>query len=308
MSYTNSTTHYGFPLPLGTDLTVPMDYNQAMNDIDENLFDAVTDASTAATAAANAVETANGAAADVADLGSTVNAHGGRLTSLEQHDIVQDNKIDAAETAIDNKFDSVGIADAYLNGLTYAVGDVVTYNGQRYKCITAVTAAEPFDSDKWQGEDVQTVIDDIYSSLSGLYQFKSTRTVTLATADGTKTIGQLLTQALTALRALTPSYTHSKILSFQFPTGDGSAARNAFLYESAINLFSDFSERNLVGVGNAGTATSVTTYYLNAGASTPVLTSVVCNDGGNTIVDYTSRVPSSGTKVDVLLDEFERIS
>lgn len=165
MSYTNSTTHYGFPLPLGTDLTVPMDYNQAFNDIDEHLFDAETDASTAATAAANAVETANGAAADVADLETTVNAHDGRLTSLEQHDIVQDNKIDALETSTGIKFDSVGIADAYLNGLTYDVGDVVTYNGQRYKCITAVTAAEPFDSDKWQGEDVQTVIDDIKSDL-----------------------------------------------------------------------------------------------------------------------------------------------
>lgn len=169
MSFTNSTTHYGFPLALGTDLTVPMDYNQAMNDIDEHLFNAETDAETAATAAANAVETANGAAADVADLGTTVNAHDGRLTSLEQHDIVQDNKIDAAETAIDNKFDSVGVADAYLNGLTYAVGDVVTYNGQRYKCITAVTAAEPFDSDKWQGEDIQTVIDDINTTISAIH-------------------------------------------------------------------------------------------------------------------------------------------
>ena len=164
--YTNSTTHYGFPLPLGTDLTVPMDYNQAMNDIDENLFDAATDAETAATAAANAVETANGAAADVADLGTTVNAHDGRLTSLEQHDIVQDNKIDALETSTGIKFDSVGVADAYINGLTYDVDDIVTYNGQRYKCITAVTAAEPFDSDKWQGEDIQTVFDAIYSELT----------------------------------------------------------------------------------------------------------------------------------------------
>ena len=159
MSYTNSTTHYGFPLPLGTDLTVPMDYNQAFNDIDEHLFDAESNASTAATAAANAVETANDAAADVADLGTTVNEHSGRLTSLEQHDIVQDNKIDNLETSTGIKFDSVGIADAYINGLTYAVGDIVTYNGQRFKCITAVTAAEPFDADKWQGEDIQTVID-----------------------------------------------------------------------------------------------------------------------------------------------------
>ena len=45
MSYTNETTHYGIPLPLGSDLTTPMDYNESMQAVDTALFGAVSDAS-----------------------------------------------------------------------------------------------------------------------------------------------------------------------------------------------------------------------------------------------------------------------
>lgn len=282
MSYSNSTTHYGFPLPLGTDLTVPMDYNQAMSDIDEHLFDAETDAETAATAAANAVETANDAAADVADLGTTVNAHAERLTSLEQHDIIQDNKIDGAETAIDNKFDSVGIADAYLNGLTYAVGDIVTYNGQRYKCITAVTAAEPFDSDKWQGEDIQTVIDTLNSEL----------TVVLATANGTKTVAELITEASTAFKAITiPSDEVYEIVAIEVPY---SATVSAYmLWHNPKHRTNDLSSVDFW----ASTIAAAATYTNIRAIFGSHFTNTHITDAGNTITEYGSEVPNSGKQV-----------
>ena len=165
MSYTNETTHYGIPKPLGTDLTVPMDYNEAADAIDQALFDATTNATEAVTAANNAVEAAAEAVEDVGDLGTEVNKLKGRTSALEATEIIQNNKIDALELEGVTKFDSVGIADAYVNGLTYSVGDVVTYNGQRYKCTTAVVAAEPFDADKWSAEDVETVLNDIKSDL-----------------------------------------------------------------------------------------------------------------------------------------------
>lgn len=185
MSYTNETTHYGIPKPLGTDLTVPMDYNDAADAIDQALFDASTNATEAVTAAANAVDAASDAVEEVGSLGTEVNNLKGRTSALETSDVIQNNKIDALENQGVTKFDSVGIADAYVNGLTYSVGDVVTYNGQRYKCTTAVVAAEPFDADKWSAEDVETVLNDIKSDL--------TANVLGATVDITSHIGSIYT-------------------------------------------------------------------------------------------------------------------
>ena len=168
MAYTNETTHFSIPLPLGSDLTTPMDYNTAAAAVDAALFEAQTNASQAATDASNAVDTANQAASDVGDLGGDLNRLTGRVTALEQSDVIQDNKIDNLEIKVPTKFDSVGIADAYVNGLTYAVGDIVTYNGQRYVCNTAVTAAEPFDADKWTAKDIQAELDQINTALSNI--------------------------------------------------------------------------------------------------------------------------------------------
>ena len=39
---------------------------------------------------------------------------------------------------------------AYSASATYAVDDVVNYNGRMWKCITAVETAEAFDSEKWE--------------------------------------------------------------------------------------------------------------------------------------------------------------
>lgn len=41
------------------------------------------------------------------------------------------------------------IADDYDNTQTYVVGDYCIYEGDLYRCITAVTVAESFDSTKW---------------------------------------------------------------------------------------------------------------------------------------------------------------
>lgn len=166
MGYTNETLHYGIPKPLGTDLTVPQDYNDAADAVDQALFDAASNATEAITAANNAVEAAAEAVEDVGDLGTEVNSLKARTSALEATEIVQNNKIDNLENQGVTKFDSAGIADPYVNGLTYSVGDVVTYNGQRYKCITAVVAAEPFDADKWSAEDVETVLDELKSDLT----------------------------------------------------------------------------------------------------------------------------------------------
>lgn len=48
--------------------------------------------------------------------------------------------------------------EAYSPYKTYAVGDYCIYNGYLWKCIIAVSAAEPFDEDKWEITTVDTEI------------------------------------------------------------------------------------------------------------------------------------------------------
>lgn len=67
MSYTNETVHYGIPLPIGSDLTTPMDYNEAAEAIDNAVFTAESNSSTAAGQAADAVSAAQHAESVAAD-------------------------------------------------------------------------------------------------------------------------------------------------------------------------------------------------------------------------------------------------
>lgn len=185
--YTNQTTHYAIPLPLGTDLTTPMDYNESMQAIDTAVWGAVQDAATATSDASNAVETANGAASDVGTLEGRVNTLEATVETQGNAIVGLVNTTTSQGTAIGNKFNSVAVADAYSPTSTYSVGDVVTFEGNRYKCITAVTTGEPFDVDKWQGEDIQTAIDGIKVDL--IHQSMNNRKMVLfsdsyGTSDG----------------------------------------------------------------------------------------------------------------------------
>lgn len=50
------------------------------------------------------------------------------------------------------------VADAYDNTQTYTVGDIVIYNNTLYKCTTAVSTAEDFDSAKWTATTLEELI------------------------------------------------------------------------------------------------------------------------------------------------------
>lgn len=168
MSYAQGTTHYNFPQIVATDRPTFTDANEAFRTLDTKLYaleGSATDVdSRLDTAEGNIVQlqgdvqTAQGTA-DLAK--STAD------TAVEQIGITNTN-VSQLTTRVGNKFDSVGIADPYDTTATYAVGDVVTYNGQRYRCTTAVTVAEPFDVTKWTGEDVETVLEEIKSDLADL--------------------------------------------------------------------------------------------------------------------------------------------
>ena len=165
MSIANSTLHFHFPLVVGTDRPLFEDYNTTMETLDEQLY--------------NAVSTLETVPQEISDLQDTVQGIGEQITALETFKTEQEGTnalvnnailaLQAAVAAIPTKFDSAGIADPYdAEHGTYNIGDVVTHNGQRYECVTAVTAAEPFDADKWNAVDVQTKLDSLNTTLSNL--------------------------------------------------------------------------------------------------------------------------------------------
>lgn len=56
----------------------------------------------------------------------------------------------------------VSLANAYDTTATYDVGDLVMYNYELYRCVTAVEIAEAFDANKWTRTTLaQEIIDRI---------------------------------------------------------------------------------------------------------------------------------------------------
>lgn len=70
------------------------------------------------------------------------------------------NKI---ETELE-KTDTIVGGEAYDDTSTYAVGDFCIYENTLYRCITAVTTAEEFDSTKWSATTVGDELDRLTKS------------------------------------------------------------------------------------------------------------------------------------------------
>lgn len=177
MSYANGTPFLNLAQTIGTDHRDWFDENAAKLDLDTKMKTLWDGAADTATILSTLQESVGGLQTDVTTLEGVVSGHTSTITTINESLVLINTALNALNTQVVNKFDSVGIADPYdaTHG-TYDVGDVVTYNGQRYVCTTAVTAAEPFDVSKWIAEDVQTALDNLSN---GVLRYK-TVDVTLA--------------------------------------------------------------------------------------------------------------------------------
>lgn len=169
MSYANGTPFLNLAQTIGTDHRDWFDENEAKLDLDtkmKTLWDGAADTATILAALQESVGTLQ---TDVTTLEGVVSGHTSTITTINESLVLINTALNALNTQVTNKFDSAGIADPYdaTHGI-YAVGDVVTYNGQRYVCSTAVTAAEPFDVSKWTAEDVQSVLDGLLTSVNNI--------------------------------------------------------------------------------------------------------------------------------------------
>ena len=69
---------------------------------------------------------------------------------------------------LEAKANQDSIANVYDNTATYAVWDIVVYNGDRYICQTAVATPEDFDSSKWTKVNIQYNLDDQEARIEAL--------------------------------------------------------------------------------------------------------------------------------------------
>ncbi len=166
MSYANGTPFLNLAQTIGTDHRDWFDENEAKLDLDTKMKTLWDGAADTATILSTLQENVAELQTDVTTLEGVVSGHTSTITTINESLVLINTALNALNTQVTNKFDSAGIADPYDSSYgIYAVGDVVTYNGQRYVCSTAVTAAEPFDVSKWTAEDVQTVLDAIKSEI-----------------------------------------------------------------------------------------------------------------------------------------------
>lgn len=137
MSYTNETTHYGIPLPLGTDKTTPMDYNESMQEIDTVLFGAKTDSDSALRKAQQVEE-------GLSQTDETVSGIAGRVTTLEGTSVTHGNAIQQnAQDIADVRADALDMIEAKDEG-TAQVASVAVNTGEffRYNDVLYIATSD----------------------------------------------------------------------------------------------------------------------------------------------------------------------
>lgn len=166
MSYANGTPFLNLAQTIGTDHRDWFDENEAKLDLDTKMKTLWDGAASTADILATLQEKVASLETDTTALETVVDNHGSSITTINESLVLINTALSTLNVQVTNKFDAAGVADPYdaTHGI-YAIGDVVTYNGQRYVCTSAVTAAEPFDVSKWNAEDVQTELDQINSVL-----------------------------------------------------------------------------------------------------------------------------------------------
>lgn len=150
MSYTNTTTHFNWPLPEETDLFNGLDDNQMKEDLDEKIYNLEQrstgdhEAVEALTARVTEVEqTVGGYDEEIEALQGTVAEHAERLVNLT-------NRQTELSRRLNGKAGESTIAAEYNEEESYSVGDFVYHNNILYKATAAsATPAGAFDADDW---------------------------------------------------------------------------------------------------------------------------------------------------------------
>lgn len=182
MGYSNETTHYGIPLPTGSDLTTPMDYNEAMTDVDVAVFEAKTDSDSALTKAGQ-LEVALGQTNDavsgidgrLTEAEGTISSQGLAITNLRNDvaDLGRD-----VEDAICSVVEETATAE-----YVHEIGSYFWYNNTLYITTATINVGN------------QIVPNSNCNTVTIATELQKGQTVVIsATGNGVKTVGQVLTE------------------------------------------------------------------------------------------------------------------
>ena len=193
MASTNFTTHYSIPLPLGTDLTTPMDYNEAAEAVDTALFGAVTDAGNASEAASEAVNTANTASATAEAVRSDLALEKAKIVQLQTRMTAAENDIDDVYTDVTDMITAYKETSA-TSTHAYAIGDYFIYNETLYKATAAITVgATIVPNTNCETTNVSSELIQIISDLTGTEKTFTISSIVGAHGVHIKQYGGLLT-------------------------------------------------------------------------------------------------------------------
>lgn len=164
--YTNETTHFGIPLPLGSDLTTPMDYNEAAEAVDTALFEAQGDAATANENAAAAVETANATSEALGTLSTTVGGHTSQIAALAARMTGAENDITDVRSDLEDMITAYNEPTA-TSTHAYSAGDYFIYNDVLYKANdTIAIGATIVPNTNCEATNVATEVTEVKSALT----------------------------------------------------------------------------------------------------------------------------------------------
>ena len=200
MSIANGTTHYNYPQVQLTDRPTFADFNEAFSDIDSKLYGLITGAATDEGDIAQLKLDVSANTTAIGQVRETANTANGKADTNAEAITLLQTGLGNTNREVANKLYSVAIAEPYdATSGTYNVGDIVVYLGQRYKCTTAVAVAEPFDADKWTGEDVETVLEHLQDEIDNI---PTPSGVTASDVTITPIAGMAATQTQEALEEL----------------------------------------------------------------------------------------------------------
>lgn len=212
MSIANGTTHYGYPQVQLTDRPTFADFNPAFADIDSKLYGLITGATTDEADIAQLKLDVSDNTTAIGQVRETANTANGKADANAENITLLQGQVGNVQRDVANKLYSVAIAEPYdADAGTYSIGDIVVYNGQRYKCTTAVAVAEPFDADKWTGEDVETVLEHLQDEIDNIPAGGGTAAdITLAPITGMT--ADDVQEGIEELKGMIPDPTHNYIL------------------------------------------------------------------------------------------------
>ena len=96
-----------------------------------------------------------------------------KLNAMDSQIALNEQKADSAQADASSGLTDIGklkgdIAPAYSNSSTYAVGDYCIYNGILYRCKTAISTAEAWNSAHWETAVVGDELTDLKSALNSI--------------------------------------------------------------------------------------------------------------------------------------------